>query len=424
VVKVYTRHAVNLDLSAYITYFKLIADQGIANGDDITAFEKAFAKFLGATNCVGVSSARAGFFLTLKAMGIGPGKEVIMPAYTFPSMAAAVIATGAKPVFIDADPVSYNIDANLAARAVTSKTGAVVAAHLFGRAAEIERLAEIARGASACLIEDCAHAAGVLRGGKRVGSFGDAAVFSFGIGKNMPCFGGGAVAFMDKELAGKVRKLVTSTPPPDEVDIHKKVWASIPAWVGTRRYIAPWTLCVAARVLDGIGSDFMDRSVRKPVAEMTHFSPRVHGRMANLQAAVGLQQLGKLPKRNATLARNGKYLAEALAGIDGVTPPEALDNEEHIYLYFRVLVPEAKRFRSLLLKRGIDTQADDMANCAGLEAFRQFAADCPVAASLPARSIELPNNTSLTKGDLDYIAASVRAVAAEIASPAGPENAK
>jgi dTDP-4-amino-4,6-dideoxygalactose transaminase len=159
---------------------------------------------------------------------------------------------------------------------------------------------------------------------------------------------------------------------------------------------------------------------------MTRFSLRSLGRMANLEAAVALDQLGKIHKRNATLARNGRYLAEALADVPTIQAPAPVEGEEHIYLYFRVLVPEARRFRSMLLKRGIDTQSDDMADCAALDAFKVSAADCPVAASLPEKSIELPNNVFLSRGDLDYIAAAVKDVAKAVsdALEAGGKRAK
>ena len=107
-----------------------------------------------------------------------------------------------------------------------------------------------------------------------------------------------------------------------------------------------------------------------------------------------------------------------------IQAPRPVENDEHIYLYFRVLVPERDRFRSLLLPRGVDTQKDDMRNCAGLPAFAEFAADCPIAASLPEKSIELPNNIRMTRGDFDYIAAAVREVAAAIASGTGPRVAQ
>ncbi|MCD6405542.1 MAG: DegT/DnrJ/EryC1/StrS family aminotransferase, partial [Planctomycetes bacterium] len=175
-------------------------------------------------------------------------------------------------------------------------------------------------------------------------------------------------------------------------------------------------LYIAARVLSSIGSDAMDRSVEEPLSVTTKFSLRVLGRMANFQAAVGLQQLYRLPERNAKLAENGRRLAEKLSDIPSIQPPPVKAGEEHVYLYFRVLVPQAKRFRALLLKRGIDTQPDDMQNCAGLDAFKEFAADCPVAASLPDRSIELPNTPRLSEADTDYIAKSVREVAAIISS--------
>ena len=419
VIKSYPRHAINLDMSAYVKYTELLRDGELSEGRRILEFEKAWSEFVGAANTVAVGSARAGFYLTLRGMGIGPGDEVIMPAYTFPSMPAAVAATGARPVFVDVDAKSYNLDPELTKGAVTGKTKAIVVAHLFGRAAQVERLREIADAAGASLIEDCAHAAGAVKSLRRVGSFGDAAVFSFGIGKNMPCFGGGAITFADRELAGKVRKLVGSSPAPEDIEVHRKVWSSLPAFVGTRKHVFPWTLYVAARVLDSAGSDAMDRAVREPLEKTTHFSLRALGRMSNLQASVALQQIEKLPARNATLARNGRYLAELLEGVEGVTPPGVVEGEEHIYLYFRILVDGVGRFRTLLLKKGIDTQADDMADCAGLEAFKEYRADCPVAASLPGRSIELPNNVLMTRGDFDYVARCVREAAQEIAAPEG-----
>jgi len=422
VVRVYCRHAVNLELADYITYAKHVRSGTLVTGDEILSFEKQFAHFIGAPIAISVASARAGFYLTLRAMGVKAGSEVIMPAYTFPSMPAAVVATGARPVFVDVDPVTYNLAPALAAKAVTSNTAAIVVAHLFGRCADGEALSALAAERGVPLIEDCAHAAGAIRNGRRAGSFGDAAVFSFGIGKNMPCFGGGAIVFKDKDLSGKVRKLVNSSPAPEDISVHKKVLGSIPAWAGTRPYVFPWTLSVAARVLDSLGSDAMDRAVREPLDATTKFSLKGLGRMANVQAAVAIEQLMRLPMRNATLARNGQYLAEALKGIPGVQPPEVVAGEEHIYLYFRVLVNEVSRFRLLLRKKGIDTQADDMANCAALEAFNAYATACPVAASLPGRSIELPNNTSLAKGDLDFLAAGVREVAAAVSADAAPSG--
>ncbi len=414
--RVYARHAVNLDVSAYVKYLELFKNGEVVEGQSIQAFEKAFGQFIGAEACVGVSSARAGFFATLKALEIATGDEVIMPAYTFPSMPAAVAAVGAKPVFVDADPETFNIDPALVRAAVTGRTKAIVVAHLFGQAADIAALQAIAEENGAHLLEDCAHAAGVTADGKCVGSFGDAGFFSFGIGKNMPCFGGGAVTFRDRELAARVRRLVNTGGAPDALSMHSKVLGSMPPFALTRRWVFPWTLYVAARVLSSIGSDAMDASVEEPVEETTKFSARSLGRMANVQAAVGLLQLEKLPARNLSLAANGRALADALKDVATIKAPAVAPAGRHIYLYFRILVPEPKRFRELLLKKGIDTQRDDMRDCAGLEAFEAFAADCPVAASLPERSIEIPNNADLAPEDVDYIAASVAEVAHEISA--------
>ncbi len=420
--KVFARHSVNLDPSALRTYFDLWRQGDLAGGTNVMRFEKAFGEFIGASAAVAASSARGAFYLTLRAMDIGRGHEVIMPAYTFPSMPAAVAAVGATPVFVDVDPETFNIDPRLVESAVTPRTKAIVAAHLFGQAADVESLSKIAADAGCRLLEDAAHAAGAVFHGKRLGAWGDAAVFSFGIGKNMPCFGGGMVTFKDRELGGKVRKLVNSFSAPDELSVHKRFWSSLPAWVLTNRHVFPWTLYVAARVLDTVGSDVLDRAMEEPTAETTHFSLRSVGRMSNLQATVGLDQLPLLGARNAILARNGAYLAAQLEGIPLVQAPRAIEGEEHIYLYFRILVPERDRFRSLLLRRGVDTQRDDMVNCAALSAFRDFAADCPIAASLPEKSIELPNNIHMGKGDLDRVAAAVREAAGEVARGTGPAS--
>ena len=423
--RVYPRHAVNLDAGAFGRYLRLLADGELGEGEQLTAFEKAFAEHLGASACVAVASARAGFYLTLKALEIGGGGEVIMPAYTFPSMPAAVVAAGARPVFVDVDPETYNLDPALAREAASKRTRAIVAAHLFGRAADVESLSAICRENDIALLEDCAHSAGVKSGEGFVGTFGEAGFFSFGIGKNMPCFGGGAVTFSDRETAARVRKLVYSSPPPDHLKIHAKVLGALPPWLLTRRSVFPWTLYIAARVLSSMDSDVMDRSVEEPVEETTKFSLRSLGRMANIQAAVGLDQIVELTARNAKLAANGRRLAEAIRDVPTVKAPDIPPGElEHIYLYFRILVPEADRFRKEILRKGIDTQPDDMRNCAGLEAFSDYAAECPVAAGLPAKSIELPNNTSMTQSDVDYVAEAVRETAEKLsnAKPAGASS--
>jgi len=420
---VYARHTVSLGSDAYWKYFDLWRSGELSQGDSIIAFEKAFAKYCGAAACLAVASARAGFYMTLKVLDIGDGDEVIMPAYTFPSMPAAVIAAGARPIFVDADPETFNIDPLLAKEAVTAKTKAIVAAHLFGQSADVAALRRLADENGIFLLEDCAHSAGAKSGDARVGSACAAGFFSFGIGKNMPCFGGGAVTFDDTEKAGKLRRMVNSSQFPDDFSIHKKVLSSLPSWLLTRPGIFPWTLYVGARVLSDLGSDAMDRSVEEPVEETTKFSLRSLGRMSNLQAAVGLDQLEKLPERNATLSANGRRLAEKLQDVATVKAPLPVEDESHIYLYFRILVPEAPLFRKLLLKRGVDTQRDDMRNCAGLDAFKRFAVKCPIAESLPETSIELPNNPFMTLADCDYIAEAVRMVAEEISGGSKVESA-
>ncbi len=413
--RVYPRHAVNLDITAFGRYIRLATGDELSYGQSVAEFERAFAECLGAQACVATSSAQGGLYLTLRALEIGQGDEVIMPAYISASMPAAVIATGARPVFADVDPHTFNIDPALARSAVTDRTRALVTAHLFGRAANMQRLQALAAQARIALLEDCSHAAGARCSGRPAGTVGDAGFFSFDIWKNMACFGGGAVTFSDVPLAGSVRRLAGSSPPPHGPSLHMKVLASLCAWLLTRGRLFPWTLYLAARVLDNLGSDALDRLLRQPLEQITQFSPKALGRMANLQAAVGLDEISRLPQRNASLSANGRRLAALLAEVPGIRAPDIPAGElEHIYLYFRILVEDRPEFRKALRKKGVDTQADDLRNCASLEVFSNYRADCPVAAALPERSMELPNSATFSQTDIDYIAAAVRETVEEI----------
>jgi len=177
-------------------------------GSEVAAFEKAFAAHVGAHDAAGVASGTAALHLALVALGVGPGDEVITTAFTFIATAEAISMTGAKPVFADIDPATYNIDPEQVERAITPRTKAILPVHLYGNPAPLDPLLDIARRHRLRLIEDAAQAHGAEYHGRRAGSIGDLACFSFYPGKNLGAYGdAGAVTGNDPELLAKVRKL-------------------------------------------------------------------------------------------------------------------------------------------------------------------------------------------------------------------------
>lgn len=177
-------------------------------GVEDEAFERAFAAYCGAKYCVGVGNGLDALMLCLKALGIGEGDEVVVPSNTFIATALAVTYVGAKPVFAEPKLETFNIDPQRIEEKITSRTKAIIPVHLYGQACEIDAIMKIARQYGLRVIEDCAQAHGVTYKGQKVGTFGDAAGFSFYPGKNLGALGdGGAVITNNEALAAKIRAL-------------------------------------------------------------------------------------------------------------------------------------------------------------------------------------------------------------------------
>ncbi|MGN9136113.1 DegT/DnrJ/EryC1/StrS family aminotransferase [Clostridium sp. HCP1S3_B4] len=177
-------------------------------GEEDKAFEKAFADYCDSKYCVGTGNGLDALMLSLKALGIGHGDEVIVPSNTYIATALAVTYVGATPVFVEPDIRTFNIDSSKIEEAITKKTKVIMPVHLYGQACDMDSIIEIAKKYSLFVIEDCAQAHGAKYKGKVIGSFGDAAAFSFYPGKNLGALGdAGAMVTQNKELAQKVRIL-------------------------------------------------------------------------------------------------------------------------------------------------------------------------------------------------------------------------
>ena len=177
-------------------------------GEEDEAFEKAFAEYCDTKYCVGVGNGLDSLFLALKAMGITEGDEVIVPSNTYIATALAVTYTGATPIFVEPDIRTFNIDPTKIEAAITNKTKAIMPVHLYGQACDMDPIMNIAKKYDLYVVEDCAQAHGAKYNGKVIGSFGDAAGFSFYPGKNLGALGdAGATVTNNEELAKKVRAL-------------------------------------------------------------------------------------------------------------------------------------------------------------------------------------------------------------------------
>lgn len=191
-----------------LAFERVFARSWYIEGEEDKNFEKAFAEYIGVDYCIGVGNGLDALMLALKSLGIGEGDEVIVPSNTFIATSLAVSYVGAKPVLVEPDISTYNIDPSLIEEKITDRTKAIIPVHLYGQACDMDSVMSIASKYDLRVIEDCAQAHGALYKGKRVGSFGDLAAFSFYPGKNLGALGdAGAVVTRDSELAKMVRAL-------------------------------------------------------------------------------------------------------------------------------------------------------------------------------------------------------------------------
>src|SRR5262249_55857515 len=188
------RRCVNLPPATLQALVRCVVSRTVESGPALAAFQQQFADWLGVPYVFGTASGRSAFQLALETLDLAPGAEIVFPALTFPVIPMVAKILGYQPVFCDVDPQTYNAGPEHIAPRLTARTGAIVATHLFGQPCPIQSIVELAQQRGIRVVEDCAHACGVRVTGRQVGTFGDLGVFSFAEGKNMSCFGGGALA--------------------------------------------------------------------------------------------------------------------------------------------------------------------------------------------------------------------------------------
>jgi dTDP-4-amino-4,6-dideoxygalactose transaminase len=254
----------------------------------VVEFQEAFARHHEAEFGLACANGTAAIEVLLKALGIGPGDEVIVPAYTYVATATAVLQVNAVPVFVDIDADTYNISPRCVEAAITPRTRAIIPVHFAGQPADMDALMEIARRHRIFLVEDAAHAPGSEWKGKKVGSFADGGAFSFQASKNMTAGEGGLIATNDEELASLCDSFL---------------------WAG-RKVGRPW---------------------------YEHYRLGWNYRITEFQAAILLQQLQRLEEQNSCRIENAQRLSHRLAHVEGISTlrvdPRVTRHAYHIYMF-------------------------------------------------------------------------------------------
>jgi len=282
---------------------RVIQSQRFILGEEVAAFEREIAAYVGVKHAIGVSSGTDALTIALSALGIGEGHEVITTPYTFFATTGAILRVGATPVFVDIERDSFNLDAERVTEALTPRTRAILPVHLFGQAADMRALRTVADTNALALIEDAAQALGATLHGQRAGALGDIGCFSFFPTKNLGAFGDGG--------------LVTTND-------------------------------------DGLAE--LARSLRGHGFSAKHFSQRLGGnyRLDALQAAVLRVKLPYLDGFNARRRKNAQHYSRAASNT--LDLPRELPGRQHVYNQFVVRSPERDALAAHLLARGIRTE--------------------------------------------------------------------
>lgn len=344
-----------------------------SSGPYLDRFEKQVAAASGVEHGIATSNGTVALHLALLALGLQPGDEVIVPSLTFVATANAVTYCGAVPVFADCDPQTWCISNNSVNRLLTPRTKGIIPVHLFGHPCDMDPLMQIARSKGLWVLEDCAEAIGAQYKGQPVGSFGDAAAFSFFGNKIITTGEGGMVVCRDPELASQLRLLRGQGMNP-----QRRYWHEV------------------------LGYNY---------------------RLTNLAAAVGTAQMERFEQLTDQRRRLAKWYSKELKSAIGTTTPiEARDARSAFWMYSVLLEsPEMREHvRTQLGARGIETRPFFYPNqCLPMYQMSRSDEGCAISCDVSSRGLSLPSYSCLEQGDVQYIASEFRRAAVSFRGSTG-----
>lgn len=328
-------------------------------GREVQEFEEEFANYCGAEHCVGVANGTDALHLALRALGVGPGDEVITAGNSFAATAFAIQYSGASPVFVDVDPLDYNLDVELIEQAITEKTKAIIPVHLYGQPARMKEILDVAKRYGLKVVEDSAQGHGGEINGQRCGSFGDIGCFSFYPGKNLGAFGDGGA-------------IVTNHP-----DVDEKL-----------------------RLLRNYGQKQKNR----------HDAVGFNCRLDTLQACVLLAKMQHIEKWTEQRRQVAEWYREDLAGLD-IELPFARPENRHVYHLFVIRVKERDALMQSLAEENIFCGVhypNPLCTAPPFADSPTLPLDLPVCSRFAKEIVSLPMYPELTRDQVHRVAKAVR----------------
>ena len=364
----------HFDLEELKEIQKVLDSGWVSKGPKVKEFEDKIAEYLGVKYAIAVTNCTSALHLSLLSIGIKKGDEVLVADFTFPATGHVVLYCGAKPVFVDTDLKTYNINPESIEEKISDKTKAIIPVHTFGQPAEMGTIVEIAEKFNLKVIEDAACALGAKYKNKYAGTIGDIGCFSFHARKGITTGEGGMVVTDNKNLAEKIRNL--------------SVFGMTSAWD-------------------------REKSDNFIIPEFTEVG--YNYKMSDIIAAVGVAQLGKLDKIIERKRELAKYWDEKLREIDFIETPYVSENVKHIYQSYVALVDRHINRNKLivtLMKRGIQTQIGTYAS--HIQPVYNSNQKCPNSLEIFNRSLALPMYYMLEEKDIDIAAVFVKKTLEEL----------
>ncbi|MDD5560796.1 MAG: DegT/DnrJ/EryC1/StrS family aminotransferase [Candidatus Omnitrophica bacterium] len=378
--------------------------------DSLAVFTKQFADYIGVSCAVPTPSARVALKWILHALELPKGGEVILPSLIFHCIPAIFREFGLQPRFVDIDPKTYCIDTDRIEPVITSSTVAIFPVHLYGRVCDMRRIKAIAARYNLVIIEDCAQSCGASYSGKRAGSFGQAAIFSFSPHKNIPVLGMGMAVTGSYALAEKISSWMKQSPCIGSIALTKNILYA----AGMRFVTRPWfwdsIMSFVLNLFDRCGIDLIEALTSESPGNDKSSSKGISYLPTPFYGKIGLSQLLRLELLNQKRIYNGNKLLEYLQDIAGIELPVAAGSGENIYSSFVIRTDNRQLFRSRLRKIGIDTHGGNMSVGPHLLGFQE-ANECKNAFDAVKRMVHLPVYPEMEDSDLSKIAKAVKTVA-------------
>lgn len=339
---------------------RVLEDAAFIKGRYVEEFEQAYARAYGVPHCIGVGNGTDALFIALRALGIGPGDEVLVPALTWISTAETVSLAGARPVFVDVEPEYYTLAPEQAAARTTEQTRAIIPVHLYGQPADMAALLQLAQRHGLAVIEDCAQAHFARYHGRLVGTFGSVGAFSFYPAKNLGAYGdAGALITSDDTIASFARKFANH------------------------------------------GS----------LTKHEHEFEGINSRLDGLQAAILSVKLRYIHQWNAQRAERAQRYTELLADLEELTLPRIRPHCVHVFHLYVIRTPWRDELQRFLSERGIQTQIHYPRALPFVPAYQHLGhrpEDFPVAWRIQHELLSLPLYPELTDAQLEYVCCSIR----------------